>query len=175
MKLSFRRKAEPSPSVPVSGTLDTKFGLLKMNRTQLASGAIAYLCHNAAGPENARLDFDRVIYTTFDRNHSEAHDPNNMLSEEPPVCGGKNDLVTFAEDACNQQTNMQSALVVVFFDHMGDKTGNATDVLKELRTKFPAGNPELDNLEGPPEESRLRLVQDNVGTLSAHPPQFCNF
>ena len=150
----FTRKAAPENKVPEPATLDTKHGPVNVTRLEVGN-AVAYVCHTGKKPENAILDVQRVAFMAIDRNQGEAHEPDNVMCETSDF--GKGDYAYAAERACNSAILMHKAVVVVFFDHLNDKSGSASDVLKAVREKFPATNPSLDCLELPPERTKPRL------------------
>lgn len=154
----FARKAAPEHQVPETAVLDTKHGPINMSRVQVGN-ATAYVCHTSPQASGAMLDVNRVEFIAIDRNSGEAHDPNNVMSE---VCNdGTSDYIYAAERACSSSFSMEKAKVIVFFDHIRDQSGSASDVLKKIRERFPARNPALDTIEPPQEpfRTRLRLVE----------------
>ena len=81
LRNAFAEQAEPKPAVAQTATLETRHGPVRMDRAELSCGAVAYMCHRASKPENAALDVERVEYVCTDRNTSEAHDVDNVMSE----------------------------------------------------------------------------------------------
>ncbi|MDB5491459.1 MAG: hypothetical protein JWO78_1308 [Micavibrio sp.] len=155
----FKKAAEAAtPAVPDTATLDTRHGLVSMNRLRLQSGEVAYICHKEERTEDARLHAGHIDYVSIDRNSSEDIDPNCIMSEETPD-SGKSDFIYAAEDACNKRQSMEKSVVLVFFDHLKNARNaeirSANDVIAEIRGHFPADAEGQDTLDRPAPVLRL--------------------
>ena len=153
LKTVFSAPAQPEQQKQVAA-LDTRHGAVNVTRMEIAN-AVAYVCHTSQKPEDAILDLQRVAFMATDRNQGEDYEEGTIMSEDSDW--GKGDYAYAAERACNSTALMDKAVVVVFFDHINDQNGTASNVLKTIRTQFPATNPSLDCLESPPERTKPRL------------------
>ena len=147
----FKKAAEPSaPAIPETATLETLHGPVTMNRLELKSGEVAYICHREKRTEDALLHAGRIDYESIDQNTSADIDFNRIMSEETPD-GGKSDYIYAAENACNKRLSMEKAVILVFFDHMQrahhSNGRTANDVIADIRSHFPAGSADQDTLD----------------------------